>query len=410
MPTAKPTKRSTYSLQITPAGLIFSIMVMLVAVLALSSGNNLLYLLVAVLVAILILSLFASRSILSRMDLELRYPERASIGESVAFDLTVRNRRRLFPVLSLTVTLIEQPLWSRRSMRAEQGYVPLLPRRAEAQVRSLRRFARRGLYRFRALRLETRAPFGFFEHRRVMPIEGEFRVHPEISPLKALEQILHLLHGLEESSRKGSGGDLYAIRDSQGRDPHHHIDWKSTARTGSLMVREFTNEDRWQITILLDCPRELPGSVEEETHYFKESGIVFVASLIDHLIERGAEIQVLTPQRRIPFGTGLVQRMAILDLLAELPVQMDQDKISGWWSRIWGFGRRTSWSRPTNADLTEVEGDRDWLGTCLDRQGEHVGGSVMLIVPTLERARRLLEDERITVIACDTYPGEVAAS
>ncbi|MFM8394360.1 MAG: hypothetical protein ACKOB4_10615, partial [Acidobacteriota bacterium] len=227
MPTAKSSKKSTYSLQITPAGLIFSIMVMLVAVLALSSGNNLLYVLVAVLAATLAFSLFASRSILSRVDQALFYPERASVGEEVCFDLTILNRRRFFPVLSLTATLIEQPSWSRRLMRVEQGYLPLLPRRTEAQVRVKRRFTRRGVYRLCAFRLETRSPFGFFEHRRLIPVDAQMRVHPVICRMTALQELFPRLSGWEESQRKGSGGDLYAIRDSQGGDPHHYVDWKA---------------------------------------------------------------------------------------------------------------------------------------------------------------------------------------
>jgi uncharacterized protein (DUF58 family) len=401
MPTAKSSKKSTYSLQITPAGLIFSIMVMLVAVLALSSGNNLLYVLVAVLMAILALSLFASRAILSRVDLEMRYPERATIGETVAFDLSIRNRRRLFPVLSVTVTLIEQPAWSARLMRFEQGYLSLLPRRTEALVRAERQFARRGIYCLRAFRLETRFPFGFFEHRRMIPAEGALRIHPAISPLTALEAIIPWLQGLEANQRKGSGSDLYAIRDSQGRDPHHHIDWKATARTGNLMVREFTSENQWQVTIILDGGEGDPGEPFDGSAHFDEAGIVFVASLVEYLSGRGARIQVLTPRRTISSGSGPGHKLAIFDLLTDLPVRQDADIRTGWWARILAATKSRGRLRSRNTGKAGIEPRRpDWY---LDRVGQPGDGAVILMVPTAERAERVVSDERITVMACHQH-------
>jgi uncharacterized protein (DUF58 family) len=37
-----------------------------------------------------------------------------------------------------------------------------------------------------------------------------------------------------------------------GTDPHHSIDWKATARSGHLMVREYTAEDDRRVIILFD--------------------------------------------------------------------------------------------------------------------------------------------------------------
>lgn len=409
MPTAKSSKRSTYSLQITPAGLMFSIMVMLVAVLALSSGNNLLYVLVAVLVATLALSLFASRSILSRVDVELRYPERTSAGETVCFDLTIGNRRRLFPVLSLTATLIEQSSWSRRLMRVEHGYLPLLPRRTEAQVRAERCFLRRGVYRLRGFRLETRSPFGFFEHRRLMPVDGQMRIHPLVYPLTDFESLRRRLPGQEESLRKGSGGDLYAIRDAQGRDPHHHVDWKASARANRLMVREFTNEDQWQMTIILDCVDE--GREGSEQYY--ETAIAVAASLADELSRRGAQIQLLTPSRTIPFGSGSAQRLAILDLLAELPVYVDQESRRHWWGWIFRLPGLSWLARDRGARRGVTVGDHDWPdspGWYLERLDQLRAGSALLIVPTAERRPQLGSAALLTVIACDELPPEYVAA
>jgi len=377
-----------------PAGLVFSIMVMVVAVLALSSGNNLLYILVSLLVATMFFSLFASRMILSRVDVRLCYPERVTAGEEAEFDLTVVNRRRFLPVVSLMVTLIEQPPGSWRRMRFDHGYLPLLPRRTEALVARKRRFARRGVWRMSAIRLESRFPFGLFEHRRLMAVEGAMRVHPPVRSLLSLGDGRLNAPGQEGGSlRRGSGGDLYAIRDSPGTDPHHHIDWKATARTGHLKVREITNEDDERVTILFDYSEN--GSLER----LREAGVLLVASLADRLIRDGAVVRLVTRTRSVPFGSGPEQARIIFDLLADLPFPRGAESGMEWrerWSDWWrAFSDRSRPEIPVeevvNEDWRQVSGDK---------------GRVVMVVSTADRVGDFDPDNRITLVRCDQLPAD----
>ena len=325
MPTISASGRSRYSLQVLPAGMLFSILAMLVTLLALSSGNNLLYLLVSVLLATGIFSLFASRLILSRIDVRLRHPSGVRTGEEAIFDLTIRNRRRFFPVISMSINLVESRPGSRKSQLLTLGYLPILPGRTEAEVSIGRRFRRRGLYRFSALRLETRFPFGILEHRRRMAIDGELIVYPAPRPLADFIELLPLDYGREESRQKGSGSDLYGIRQSLRTDHHQRVDWKATARTGQLMVREHARDDDWRVTIVFrvqgpDGARPGGASLGDEKY---EAAIVLAASLADNLIGEGAAVRFIISGHRegsvIPFASGQAQLLSILDLLARLP-------------------------------------------------------------------------------------------
>ncbi|MFZ4792539.1 MAG: DUF58 domain-containing protein [Blastocatellia bacterium] len=329
MPTISASGRSRYSLQVLPAGMLFSILAMLVTLLALSSGNNLLYLLVSVLLATGIFSLFASRLILSRIDVRLRHPSGVRTGEEAIFDLTIRNRRGLFPVISQSINLVESRPGSRKSQLLTLGYLPILPGRTEAEVSIGRRFRRRGLYRFSALRLETRFPFGILEHRRRMAIDGELIVYPAPRPLADFIELLPLEYGREESRQKGSGSDLYGIRQSLRTDHHQRVDWKATARTGQLMVREHARDDDWRVTIVFrvqgpDGARPDGASLNDEKY---EAAIVLAASLADNLIGEGAAVRLIISGHRegsvIPFASGQAQLLSILDLLARLPVSKD---------------------------------------------------------------------------------------
>ena len=325
MPTISASGRSRYSLQVLPAGMLFSILAMLVTLLALSSGNNLLYLLVSVLLATGIFSLFASRLILSRIDVRLRHPSGVRTGEEAIFDLTIRNRRGFFPVISQSINLVESRPGSRKSQLLTLGYLPILPGRTEAEVSIGRRFRRRGLYRFSALRLETRFPFGILEHRRRMAIDGELIVYPAPRPLADFIELLPLDYGREESRQKGSGSDLYGIRQSLRTDHHQRVDWKATARTGQLMVREHARDDDWRVTIVFrvqgpDGARPGGASLDDEKY---EAAIVLAASLADNLIGEGAAVRFIISGHRegsvIPFASGQAQLLSILDLLARLP-------------------------------------------------------------------------------------------
>lgn len=371
---------------------------MVVSVLALSSGNNLLYILVSLLVATLIVSLFISRLILGRIDLRLRYPERVRVGETVAIDVTVQNRRRLFPVLSLVVRLIEQPPGSGKRERFDQGYLPLLPRRTEARLTAERRFRHRGIWRTSSIRLETRSPFGLFEQRRSMVIVGEMRVHPPVRALPVPDILLNAI-GYQESPRRGSDGDLYSIRDSPGTDPHHSIDWKATARSGHLMVREYTAEDDRRVIILFDYS----GAGDSTT--LREAGVILVASLADRLLGAGVLVRLETSTRTIPFGSGPEQRRAVFDLLADLPFPGRAAAAPLWIGPVW-TERLTRWwehftGRSCHRNPIEAALAADW-----SRVESGYAGSVLLVVPTRDRLAGAEYDQRIRVVCLDELPAE----
>jgi uncharacterized protein (DUF58 family) len=102
--------------------------------------------------------------------------------------------------------------------------------------------------------------------------------------------------------RRGAGHDLFSMRDYQPQDDLRHIDWKATARSRRLTVREFTSEDERRITIVLDTrlPRNAAGDLSERF----ERGVVQAASLIKHFIDERAEVRLVLGDDVGPFGSG----------------------------------------------------------------------------------------------------------
>jgi uncharacterized protein (DUF58 family) len=64
-----------------------------------------------------------------------------------------------------------------------------------------------------------------------------------------------------------------------------HVDWKATAKTGSLKVREYTREDERRLRIVFDNPE--PGRVSPEAY---ERGVSLAASLACHFAQENVDL------------------------------------------------------------------------------------------------------------------------
>jgi uncharacterized protein (DUF58 family) len=324
---------SDFSLHWPSIGWAFGLLILLVTILALGSGNNLLYLIWAVLLATAIVSLGASRSSLARVQVAIRHPSHAFAEESVPYDLTVINRKRLLPAFSIAVAVIERPVLQGPdgSTSAELAYLPIVPAGVSAGLRVERKFAKRGIYAIEGILIGTRFPFGFIEQRRFLEAEGEIAVFPRPQLPEELARRLPLAQGPVESRAKGSGSDLYAIRQYLASDHHHHIDWKATAKTAQLMVREFTREDDWRVTILFDprVDRETASQPEFEQKF--ERAVSLAAGLVEHFLDDGAEVRLISgPDAELEktgFDIGRRHGHAMLRQLARIaPVIVDEEE------------------------------------------------------------------------------------
>jgi len=67
-------------------------------------------------------------------------------------------------------------------------------------------------------------------------------------------EVLPMITGELETNQRGRGSDLYRIRDYEPEDSARHVDWKATAKSGELKVREYTREDERRVCIVFDNP------------------------------------------------------------------------------------------------------------------------------------------------------------
>ncbi len=346
--------RQTFHYDVTKAGIAYALITLIIGIAALNTGNNLLYIVVAAMLAAILVSGVFSALVLRGLELEVRLPEHVFAGRSVTGCITVANRRRFLPSFSIRVvparkekkvrkqwrwepTTFSFPLrrnpreeWFRvRDWRVQRVavpttpsgifdgmvYFPYLPATSALSADLPLLFDRRGLYRESSFGLATRFPFAFLTKTRHVALQKEILVYPRIDSPQELFEGLPLVRGEWESFVRGRGSDLYRIREYLPEDSARHVDWKATAKSGSLKVREFTREDQRRLRIVFDNPSA--GVLSEQAY---ERAVNLVASLAWYFSQQEAEVSFIvagaSPCREI---NEFLAQLAVLSAASSKP-------------------------------------------------------------------------------------------
>lgn len=255
--------------RITRGGALFCLAAVLVGAAAGISANNLLFLVLSAMISTLLVSGFISRLCLAGMELDLLLPEHISARRAIAARLYVRNLKVWMPSFSIHVTGI--PESDAKAGFAGPGapppiltsgvYFPVVPGGAVLDEAVELRFEKRGTYRQNSFIFSTRFPFGFFEKSALVRLRREVLVYPCIEPQPGFEELLAAVAGEIEAHVQGLGRDFHRIRPYEALESARYMDWKATAHTRSLQVREFAREQERTVEIFLD--RDVPPGMEE---------------------------------------------------------------------------------------------------------------------------------------------------
>jgi len=313
--------------EFTRAGLIYVVLMFSIALAAVNTGNNLLHLILSALLAGVLVSGVVSRLMLQGLEIELDLPEHIFACSPAPARVTLHNRKRVFA--SFAVTLVAPAVRKRtggtlpdRQVLTEPVFWDFLPAQsARARHRELT-FSARGRYAQEGLRLATRFPFGLLMKARYVPLRREVIVLPAIEPTAEFYEVLPLVSGEVESPAKGRGHDLYGIRDYQANDTARHVDWKATARSQQLKVREFTREDERRVILVLDT--HLASADGAERTRF-EKAVDLCACLAWHFYEVGAEMQFVTQEFETRMGPSSAVIYPALERLALVQPSSDAD-------------------------------------------------------------------------------------
>ncbi len=313
------------TIKFTRDGVKFILVTLAIGVAAINTGNNLLYLVLAMMLSFIILSGVLSEVTMRGVTASREVPTTAVAGQPVAVRVGLTNGKRWAPSFSLAVHDVLGRGGTRGGTRAARPPAPEAPPRAyflrvspgeTAWGRYIYTFPRRGRTRFAGFRLATRYPFGLFVKSGVIEGHGEVVVLPPVDPIEAPPSGESQTAGDRPVSRLGHGSTPSGLREYRPGDEPRTIHWRRSAALDELVVRELDRDDRDRVLVAL--PTVFPAGAESRPRFEErfEAAVRRAASLAAHYLERGYEVELRTSGGTVPLGTGVRQRQAILTTLA----------------------------------------------------------------------------------------------
>ena len=162
-------------------------------------------------------------------------------GDGFGLEVALRSRRGT-----------RGPVWAQGTVGGERivAATGLVSADGWSRVRSMSA-ARRGAIGATGWSVGTSDPFGFFRGVEKTPDEEVVVVLPKFASVSGLRQSRELDASVA-ATRAGSGNELFGIREYRPGDSLRRIHWRSSAKRGELVVREYEPPGVQTLTIALD--------------------------------------------------------------------------------------------------------------------------------------------------------------
>jgi uncharacterized protein (DUF58 family) len=312
--------REAFQYELTREGIIYLGVALIIGIAALNTANNLLFIVLAAMLAAIIVSGVASAAVLRRLDLDIVMPQNAFAGKPIAVRVRLTNPRLWMPAFSVKVFTASDkkkktPGWEwqktefifprkrqwfrlpdytlRRKTPPPRAarvltkpvYFTFLAARETAEAEVELTFPRRGLYSQDSFNVATRFPFSFLMKSRKIQLSRELLVYPALLESDDVLDVLPMITGEFVSLARGRGSELYLIREYTPHDPARYLDWKATAKTGTLKVREYSREDERRLRLVFDNPES--GRVSSAAY---EHAVSLAATLACHFNSENVDL------------------------------------------------------------------------------------------------------------------------
>jgi len=309
----------------TREGKRFVIASILIAVAAVNTGNNLIYLILSLMLSFICLSFLLLKINLSGLSITVSVTPPVFAGEECTSVIRIENRKRFIPAYSI-------------HLRAGEAFLPVycivIPSRGKANMVTKVKFLRRGLYAYDDFVLQSGFPYILVNSTRHLDVSGNVLVYPALGPVEHLLPEFPDRDYSDGLATTGSGNEIYSIRDFRYGDDWKRVHWKASAKTANLLVKEYADHDFKKTTIVLDNlnplfvlgdgrrRKEAQGRRDAFSEIF-EKAVSLAASLSKYFLDSEHYVRLLSCNKVIPFGNGEEQLYKILDILAVINEEED---------------------------------------------------------------------------------------
>lgn len=318
-------------LRFTREGRWFVFLAIAIGLAAINTGNNLLYLLLAWLLSFIIASGVLSEVTMRGLGVTRRPAPEVFAGQPFLMEIAVENQKAGLASYSIEI----EDLVDGKPLDKKCYFLKIPPGRTQ-RTSYRHTFSRRGRYRFDGFRIATRFPFTLFRKSRDTEDESEIvvlpRLHPVVRPAPRPRAV-----GAGQSQRLGRRGEFFGLREWKDGDDRRAIHWRSSARTGRLVVREVHDEIERQVTIVLDnaVPAAVVRALDAGERLREDAPIAdaleravsMAASHAAAYLDGGWAVALAARGLEVPLGRGRMQLARILRALAVLPAVTDREAL-----------------------------------------------------------------------------------
>lgn len=209
-------------------------------------------------------------------------------------------------------------MYYNRGANTFEQFAPVLPlgstHATEIEMRLLP--LRRGYVHLRGINFSCPEPFGICNRIYHYPLPGEILVLPKrypVPPLNILGKRKYQRGGVQLAMAVGDSQEFVSLRDYRAGDPLRNIHWKSFAKSGEPVVKEYQDEFFIRHALLLDT--FTPTSVGEQF----EAAVSIAASLACAPRHQDALLDLLFVGNEaycFTAGRGLSSEANLLEVLA----------------------------------------------------------------------------------------------
>lgn len=294
-------------IRITRVGFWFVIFAVVVAIAATNTGNNALYMVLAVMLALLVVSGVVSRANVRGFAPRLEVPDEIFANRPFQAHCEIDHQGRWLPRWLLIVSL---------SYGRAQFLVPYLSPGGRTSGRVDLLFPRRGVKQLRHVHAWSVFPLGFFRKGTRYEVEREILVYPELYPEATVVEERVARHGEQISSQRGWGHELHSLRGFRPGDDPRSIHWKRSASSGGLIFMEREAEEGHRLSIVFD--NAVGGLIEPPQEERFERLVSEAATAAHQYLAAGFDVELVTREGSSGFGSGPAHRRRLLEHLARI--------------------------------------------------------------------------------------------
>jgi len=293
------------ALRVTREGWFLMALIFAVGIAAINTGNNLMYLVLAVMLGAVVASGVLSEESVRRLWLERSLPAEVWVSGEFKIYYSLKNRRKRLPVYGVKVS--ESDIES-----VTEAFFPYLPPGLRSSGESTCVARKRGVLKLSEVKLMTRFPFGFFEKFRLIKLPDELIVFPRPADVDMADFKEGAKGTSDAVGPVGDGADLAALRPYVEGDGLRRIHWKASARSRTLVAKVTRSESYPTVSIILDTAGYTPGADEDAL----ERAVSETAGYAEKLIEADYMVGLRTSAGEVPYGGGRAHLKKILTHLA----------------------------------------------------------------------------------------------